>query len=231
LLAPTIMSRIPGTLTEVRYRRVGQDKGHYFHRFTSPVRMIAKPGGAVLLKGRGKIWSDEDRDRNFARYTRRKRSQPMRRTSYRRNPSGSSGDGGSLVPLALIAGAVWLLSSRPGGISAMFAPRAPATYATNPDAVMAQAQASLLRTTVQGGTQLVSQTIANWFNYLRSGQMPGGVPIEVGAIPYSDAIAQANAAPTVGIAQDLIPDFTTVAATAGESAANVDAALAAAFTI
>jgi hypothetical protein len=66
---------IPGRALEIRYARAGGDRGRYRHVFGRGVRMLTRRDGAVLLKGRRRIWAD-DREPGF-RYT--ERSNPMKR--------------------------------------------------------------------------------------------------------------------------------------------------------
>jgi len=68
---------IPGRALEIRYVRPGGK--HYYHPFTTPVRMLANRDGSVTLRGRYRIHAD-DREPGFSRYTRRHRGRnPMAR--------------------------------------------------------------------------------------------------------------------------------------------------------
>lgn len=61
---------IPGYMTEARYYREGENRGHYRHMFKpeSKVKMIAMSDGSVWLRGTRRIHADDKRP-GFGRYT------------------------------------------------------------------------------------------------------------------------------------------------------------------
>ena len=111
------MTRIPGRVMEIRYRRSGKDRGLYKHPFTGRVGMYARADGSILLRGRSRVWAD-DREAGFSRYT-HGRSNPM----ARRN-----GGGGGMGLLILGAAALFLLSKKGTAVAAA----APAAAAPAP---------------------------------------------------------------------------------------------------
>ena len=101
---------IPGYVTELRYKRTGAAKGHYFHPFKPGVKMLALNDGSVKLVGPKRIHADDSEPGFWERYGHRRGGQNVarRRRRARRSRGRGKGDNTLLLVGAAVLGYMFL---------------------------------------------------------------------------------------------------------------------------